>query len=810
MGVSRRRFLGMTGAAAGLALLPAEFSELLDAIMKSHREWPGPALETWMTSVCQLCPGGCGIRVRLLDGWPVKIRGNPDHSINQGGLCPRGEAGLQALYDPDRIRRPRRRLGDRGEGKWKEISWDEAIRFVAEKLQAIRTRGRPEGLVVIGGQYRGLMQDIWERFLGAYGSPNYVSTSFGCDSSDAMLDLMQGLRGSIGYDLANAGYVLSFGMSLLEGSWSPVWQMRGVAELRQGRPGHRVKIVQVDIRFSMSAAKADEWAAIVPGTDGALALAIAHVLLRDGLYDRAFVREHGFGMEDWTDASGARREGFRTVILRDFSPKAVAPITGVPEGTIERIAHEFGSERPAVALVDHGSARYSNGLFTRWAVHCLNALAGSLEVPGGITLPPPISFAPLPPLPSDSVAERGRSRPRLDGAMSAEAPLVQSAVHRLPDALRSGEPYSAEAVFLYYANPAFSLPGRLGMQAALENVPLVVSFSPFVDEGTEAADIVLPDHTYLERWQDDPTPRNVPFPVLGIRRPVREPLYDTRATSDVVFALAKALGDPIRAAFPWKNTEAFLKERVRGVYESGKGMLGKALPLDWQVPPPEGREKLPGTFDEFWTKLLENGSWCDPDYSFRDFRRVLRTPSGRFEFTSERLAAAFAAGPVARATTQTHSPGTPQASPSVPMFEPPEAAGDETRYPLVLNVFRPLALMGGRTANMPFLLEIVGKTVSNSEGTWIEINPRTAEPLGIKEGDTVRVESPFGELRVRARLHPGTHPKVVNIPFGLGHRNGGRWAKDFGVNPNGVVGSTAMAVTGGPAYTVTRVRVIKA
>jgi anaerobic selenocysteine-containing dehydrogenase len=807
MEFTRRKFLGMTGAAAGLSFLPLEWDELLGAISESEHRWPGPGVETWKNSVCHLCPGGCGIRVRLLDGWPVKIRGNPDHPINQGGLCPKGNAGLQVLYNPDRIRRPLKRVGARGEGKWEEISWEEGIGQVAEHLGRLRERGSPEGLVVIGGHYRGFMRALWNRFLAAYGSPNYVTTAIGCDASDTVLHLTQGVQGHIGYDLENTDYLLSFGVNLLEGSWAPVWQMRAYADLRQGRPGHRVKIVQVDPRLSMSAAKSDEWLPVRPGTDGALALGIAHVLVRDDLLDKDFLSRHAFGFEDWTDGAGRRHEGFRTMVLRDYPTDKVAKITGVPQNKVERVAREFGTVRPAIAMADRGASRYGNGLYTRWAIHSLNALVGSVERPGGILVPPEIPFTPLPPLPADDRAERGRTRPRLDGAAATASPLPESAIQRLPGALRSGRPYRAEAVFLYESNPVFSLPRTLHMREALERVPLIVSFSPYLDESANAADLVLPDHTYLERWQDDPTPRNLGFPVFGIRQPVRPPLYDTRATSDVLFAIADAIGDPLRAALPWKDTETFLKERVRGVFEAKWGMRGAALKNPWYESFRKANTADPPTsFEAFWTELLERGAWWNPEYRFEDWSRTLRTPSGKFEFYSQTLEKALATAPAAIPPAR-RPPGDLA---YLPHFDPPEAEGHLNQYPLLLNVFRPLAFYGGRLANVPYLLEIAGKHVAVPWGGWVEINPSTARRFGIGEKEMIWVESSLGKVKVLAKLHPGAAPDVVNMPYGLGHQTAGRWAKGLGVNPNDLVGATTMSGAGAFVYPLMRVKVYKA
>jgi anaerobic selenocysteine-containing dehydrogenase len=191
------------------------------------------------------------------------------------------------------------------------------------------------------------------------------------------------------------------------------------------------------------------------------------------------------------------------------------------------------------------------------------------------------------------------------------------------------------------------------------------------------------------------------------------------------------------------------------------------------------------SLDDFWAQLLARGAWWDPEYAFRDWRRTLRTPSGKFQF---------------------YAPGIE----AQPRFEPTEAVGQAREFPLILNVFRPLAFTGGRTANMPYLREIAGKHVSAAWESWLEISPVTARGLAIGDGDIVRVESTRGQVIVRARFNPGTPPDVVSIPYGLGHEVGGRWAARAGINPNELVGVTAAPVTGGSVYPITRVRVVRA
>lgn len=829
MELDRRDFLKLLGlaggTAGGLSLGHEGLETLWAAVADSEREWPGPGVETWVTSTCQQCPGGCGIRVRLLDGWPVRIEGNPFHPINAGGLCPKGFSGLQVLYDPDRIRRPLKRAGARGDGKWQEVGWDEAIQAVAAKLKEIREQSGPHRLVAIGGQYRGLMRHLWGRFLEAYGSPNYISTAAGCEASAKVLHLTQGIQGYVAYDLPNANHVLSFGSSLLEAGWSPVWQAGAYGRLRGAHPGHRVRIVQVDARLSMTAAKADEWIPIHPGTDGALALGIAHVLVKEKLYAARFVKEHAFGFEDWMDEVGRQHRGFKTLVLEEYAPDAVSQTTGVPKQTIRRLARDFAELKPSIAIAARGVSNYTNGLYNCWAVHCLNALAGSIDVPGGILIPKEVPPARRPSVEKDAAARKGLSMPRVDRAGSAELPLAGSALHTLPEAILEEKPYRIEALLFYYANPVFSSPDPAAFYKALEKVPFVVSFSPFMDEVTEYSDFVLPDHTYLERWQDDPTPPTLGHPVLSIRRPVMKPFYETQHTGDVLIKLAKGVGGSVAQAFPWEDFESLLKESVKGVYESRRGILAESLDEPWYQtfkqmgtwPPP------PKSFDEFWELLLERGGWWDPDYRFGEWGRVFKTPSGKFEFYSQRLRGVLED----LAGKEASKKGTDLSSELerilrnlkveargdtvfLPHHESPRFVGDDKEFPFHLNTYKPMPLAGGRGAQQPFLQERVGMHVQVQWDSWVEINPATARKLGISDGDWVWIESPHGKIKVKVKLYPGAMPNVVNMPYGLGHTAYGRWAKGRGVNPNKVIGKEYDSLGGSLAYGSTRVKIFKA
>jgi anaerobic selenocysteine-containing dehydrogenase len=835
MNLTRRGFIGWTGAVAAAAAGAQTVRAIGDLQAATYEAEVLPqGIEGRVASVCQQCPGGCGILVRTITGVEdgvkraVKIEGNPHHPISRGNICPKGVAGIQALYDPDRFRGPMKRVGARGQGQWQPVSWDEAIATVVQHLQDLRATGEAHTLLLMAGQIRGLMQSLVLRFLEAYGSPNYLSTASGFDAARQTLLLTQGVAEPIAYDLENSAYILSFGANLLEAGWSPVRQARAYGHLRQGTPGRRGRLVQVEPRLSVTAAKADEWIPVRPGTDGALALAMAHVIVSEGLFDREFVETWTFGFEDWRDPAGASHLGFRSLVLNDYRPEAVSALTGVPIQTIVRVAREFAATRPAVALAERGAGFYTNGLYNRLAIHALNALVGSIEVQGGTVTQRRPPFTPLTPVTRDTAAVRGLAAPRIDGAGypalsglgAAKSPLTSSALPSLPEALRTGSPYRANALFLYYANPAYSVPEFVRSPDLLNRIPFIVSFSPFPDETSRYADLILPDHTYLERWQDDPIEATWGPAVLGLRQPAISPRHQTRHTGDVLIQIAQGLGGAVAAAFPWKDFSEVLKDSFREVAGAQRGLI-MTSPFE------EARQRrqadagfwLPTykTFDEFWNQVAERGGWWDPAYPFGDRERAFRTPSGKFEFFSQtlrqRLDALARRGPASGGGLD----GVLRALDIrargdrvfLPHHEAPRFVGEEKEFPLHFIMSKPMSLASTRTANQAWLAEIPDVRTSRPWEIAVEINPETAHKLGVKDGDEVWLESPAGRLRLRARLYQGIAPEVVHVPFGSGHGAGGRFAEAWGANPNRLVGGEADRLAGTPALFATRVRITK-
>lgn len=756
-GVSRRDFLKGVGVAAGGLLAAGCEDEDPYALKKP----PAPGSEAWtryeekwVTSVCGQCPAGCGIKVRVIEGRAIKIEGNPAHPVNRGGSGPKGQCGLQLLYHPDRIRGPMRRAGPRGSGQWEKVSWEDAIREVGDALRKLREGGTPQGAVVLDGTPRGLNRQLWARFLQAYGSPNHLDHRATTDGGKVLaMKYMHGVPELPAYDWERTRYILGFGASLFESWCQSIHMTRTSSPLRRGMPGGRVKFVQVSPHFSVTATKADEWVPIRPATYGALALGLGHVLVRDGLVDAEFIREHTFGFEDWQDASGRPHRGFRALLMEDYPPDRVSAITGIPEATIPRLAHEMAENRPAISLADGGAAAATNGLGTAMAIHALNALLGNIERPGGMLVQRQAPLAPWGPVAPDPVAQKGLAAPRVDGAGSASCPLGLSAVQNLPEAVLSGKPYPVQALFLYYSNPVFSKPGASRWIEALRRIPLVVSFSPLLDESAFWADLLLPDATYLERWElVEPVP-SVGRAVIGLRQPVVTPIHDTLATGDVVVRLAQGIGSPVAEALPWKDARAATLDRLKGLLGAPGGSIAASEM--------SGLDKA----------LQKEGGWWEGAYPFENWDGAFRTPSGKFEFFSQAIAAQLArvfpgAGQLDR-HLEASGVATRGDALCLPHWEPPRFAGAEAEYPFILVTYRGIDYAEGGPRHLPALRELplMGRTA------WricCEIHPGDAGRLGLHEGEDVRLESPSGGCRMRVLLAEWVRPGTVGLRLGRG------------------------------------------
>jgi len=529
MKIDRRSFLSLViGGAAGTALtpLPLKLTDDLSIWTQRFRYMPNEVpvpldgAVSHETSVCALCPGGCGISVRKIDNRAVKIEGRKDCPVNEGGICTLGLAGLQLLYGPWRVKTPLKK----NNGQFEQIGWDQALSEISDRLNELKNSGNPQAVAGIARTGNNTTGQLLKRLLTVLGSPNFFTPSSSQDCT----------------------YILSFGSGLLEGWGSPVRMFQTHSRWKD----NGTTLVQVEARLSNTAAKADTWVPIKPGTEGALAMGLAHIILRDGL--------HAAGIE----GNSTSFDEFRRMLKKNYPPNAVAHQTGVDEPTLEKLARNFaGSSRP-LAVCGRGAGQDPNGDFEAMAVMALNALVGAVNRSGGIclaALPDYINW----PTPESSAAEN-------------KEPAVSP--HQLIQLINGNPQSPVQALFVSDVNPLFTLHDTKAVQDAFDKIPLIVALSAYMDETAARADYVLPVHTYLERYEDIPVTAGLKKPLVGLTRPVVNPVFDTRHPGDVIIHLAKSLDGAMKAAFPWENHEACLKQTLAENWEilSSQGYLSKS------------------------------------------------------------------------------------------------------------------------------------------------------------------------------------------------------------------------------------------
>lgn len=785
MKIERRRFMGLmlgatSGAAVGLSaghLLAKTF-----ATADSPYDPPG-GIEEFRLSVCSLCPGGCGVRVRCIGGRPVKVDGNPRHPVSAGRLCPKGQAALQALYHPDRIPGPMRRKGPRGAlASFEKRTWDEAFAEIGARLCRLREQGKPETVVLLGAGVRSLGARVGHRFLSAYGSPNVVRLDRGDEAAALALRLTQGVQGVPVYDLAATDYVLSLGSALLEASGSPVATAAAFGQFRQVRTGRRGKFVQVESRLSLTGAAADEWIAVRPGSEGIFALGVASVLVSEELHDRDFLAEHAAGFE--AGSGGKPGLGLRALLQRDFGLERVAAETGISVNVILRVARELHAARAKLVVGPRRGPLLPGALFDHLAAQVLNALLGSIDVEGGVLLAEETPIPPWPELPAKGAGAEGRKRPRLDSGAGGKLPI--SDPERLAEAILAKQPYPVELLILHEADPLHDSAAPARFAQALEAIPFTVCLSAFPSDSALHADWILPEAHFLERWDLHTTPAGLSFPLASVAKPVLEqPLVDARGSAEIFLELAKRVD--LAAAFPGADAPALIRHDLDGLFAAQRGaVMGTAFDEGWVRMMEGAGWWAPGyrSAEELWQGALENGGWWDPFYDHEEWSRVLRTPSGRFEFRADLL----------DGIAQEKARGGRK--------------GDGPELSLVL--FEPLAVAGGFGAELPFLPALLDPGHEERWETWAEIHPDTARAHGLSHKGWVRVSSPTGSIVVRAIVTWRVVPEAVAIPAGLGKRGGGRWSRDCGANPFRLLGGGRDPFSGLPDFQGAQVKLERA
>jgi len=585
--VSRRRFLKIsTGAAAGaFALTGASMNRILPQVGGADVD---PNEIRKVHTFCDICFWKCGATAYTRGGKLWKIEGNPDDPLSRGRLCPRGTGGIGAHYDPDRLRTPLIRKSVRGEEEWVQVTWDEALTYIADRMQTIKSTYGPESMALFS---HGIGGAFFKHTIKAFGSPNITAPSYaqcrGPREAGFELTFGDAVLSPERTDIRNAKCLVLIGSHLGENMHNT--QVQEFAEA----VGNGASVIVVDPRFSVAASKAQHYLPIKPGTDMALLLAWMNVLVTDELYDMEYVEAYGFGFD-----------AFKASIA-EYTPEWAYPKTTIPPEVIRETAREMARHRPA-SLVHPGRhvTWYGDDAQRSRAVALLNALLGNWGRKGGFYTPAEMRIPgyPYPAYPKPA-------RPKADNPDKKFPFAGESLTTGLREATLTGEPYPIKGWMVYATNLMNALPNQEETIRAIQNLDLLVVVDVVPSEIAGWADVVLPESVYLERYDD----LNVGLfrePFIGIRQPVIESPHDQKPGWWIARQLAVKLG--LESYYPWEDIEEYLDYRLQAAGYSLSELKEKGI-----IPGP----KQPINMEEGLT----------PQFY---------TPTGKIEFYSPQLAEA--------------------------------------------------------------------------------------------------------------------------------------------------------------------------
>jgi molybdopterin-containing oxidoreductase family iron-sulfur binding subunit len=494
--VKRRDFLkvlGVTGAAAGaVGCYSDQVEKLIPYVASPDQTVPG--VSTYYASTCRECPVGCGIIVETRDGRAIKIEGNPEHPVNRGALCARGQSALQGLYNPDRFQSPMKRQGD----QLVATTWDDAIATLSARLADAKKSGAAKNAVFINQHEQGSFPGFLDQWLSGYGMPGHLSYDAEAPLSAIAANKQSYNTAWPGYDFAAAKLIVSFAADFLDGWGLSVPQQLAFADARARIDG-APRVVYIGPRRSLTGLNADSWIPARPGTLQVVADAIAAAV------------------------SGKGNAGLA----------AAAEQAGVSAASLEGLVAELKAAKPSLLLAG-GHGPNATGLAS--TINDLNRSLGNV----GQTVKPN------------------------EGSQAYDGIASHAAIREAAERMASG---AVPVAFVRGADPVHSMPGGVKFAEAFAKVPFKVSFSSYPDDTTAMCDLVLPDNHALESWGDAETTKGA----LSLQQPAMDPVFSTRATADVLIALAKA--DAQMAGRYPTDYRAFIASRA-----GGNAALAAALP----------------------------------------------------------------------------------------------------------------------------------------------------------------------------------------------------------------------------------------
>ena len=844
--LNRRNFLrlGAAAAAAGGAAQTGAFSEAAseaaDLPLKGGVDFSprSGSKRTAIPSACWQCVSRCSIIGYIEDGRLVKIEGQPKSIRTEGLVCSKAQAGMNQVYDPDRILYPMKRAGKRGEGKWKRISWDQALGEIAGRLKKLRDDGHPEKFMFHYGRMKASSSKLIKSvFLATYGTGTIGNHTSICEGAKWTGQELTWGSHYDNWDLDNTKYVLNFGSNCLEAHTNhtsiALRLVRAMAE-------RRVKLVTFDVRLSNTATRSNEWVPIKPGTDLAVVLAMCNVVMDEDLY-----RGAGEAFLEFCKATPGRAATTEEKVaalkahFAPYSPEWAEEISGVDAGTIRRIAREFATTHPACLLSYRGAVAHYYGAETERAVQTLAAITGNIDNPGGRCKAVGAKWK-YPKGPKDK--PKAKKLKILDGFKGDAALPTHHVSHQVFKMIADGSAGRPEVYMWYCYQPVYSNGDCKENEAVLKDeslLPFTVAVSPFYDESSALADMILPDATYLERWDWEDMVSPTQVPEYYLRQPLIEPLGEVRDFADVCIDLAKRMGMPLGI----ESKEAFVRESCEmtpGVKEAGGFDYMKEHGV-WHDPKAKPRffsyakkvkpEKLAKdgvVFDEatgvYWnwrkSKAKSEAAALETGYAHTKnaYKGYVAQRIGEAVYTGFKPDKVNKSGYFEIYSAIMEEKGF-NPLPSYKAIPEHEAMKEGE---LILTTFKVNVQTHSRTQNCKWLTEIY-----HDNPAWI--NPETAAERDIEDGDAIVVRSAVGKMETTARVTPAVAPGVVAISMHCGHWQYGRyasgkksvngagevgddgqWWTSFGAHPNWIIPNSPDPISGQQRFMDAVVTVSKA
>jgi len=673
------------------------------------------------------CHGGCGIKLHIDNGKVVKVEGDENHAWNQGRLCPRALALTQYIYHPDRVTHPLKRVGERGEGKWQRISWDEAYDTIEQKLKIIRNEHGAESVIFCQGTGRDIGGPI-SYLAYAYGSPNWIqlglaghacatprlASTFATQGDHCITDAAEHFSARYNHpDWRPPKYIIVWAQNPTIGSVDGFFCHWIIDCMKRGS-----KIISIDPRVTWIASRSELHLQIRPGTDGAMALGMLNVIINEGLYDKEFVEKWCYGFDELHER------------IQEYPPEKVAEITWVPKEKIIEAARLYATNKPSAihwgVPVDH----CPQGTVVSQAINHLWAITGNIDIPGGQIISRTSHGATIYPFTTEEVIKlygEELYKNLTDKRIGADRyPLVRNfRAWGQPDVvieqMETGKPYPIKAAWIQTSNP-------IGGQAAdpkrhynaLKKLDFIVVVDLFQTPTSMAvADIFLPASTFTEKE----SLRTVRAPLAVMVKAI-EPVDECKSDWEINLELAKRFSTkPI----PYNTVKELIDSRLKEVGLSYDELVAKG---SWEMPP-EGPTR---PYYRNKRGLLR-----------KDGKPGFRTPTGKVELWSKFFEEC--------------------GLDPLPYYEEPSESPVSTpdmwkEYPLILATGRRSSVYFHSEHRMiPWLREIDPDPI-------VEIHPQTAKELGVADGEWVYIENKRGKVKFKAKTTPTSHPRVVSAGHG--------------------------------------------